>query len=455
MANNNLLSKISNYFFPTPDNQISGSGTANWRQVNDVKKNLRGYISPVQLQRLRHDVQMWRDAVKEAETAYYPHRVRMQRMYIDTILNGHTLACLTRRKEHTTLREFCFKNEAGEENEDLKKLFEKKWFNKYISYSWDAIAYGYSLISLGDLINDAFPEIDIIRRFNVSPDRLNVTSYVYAVSGAQFLEEPYVNWHCWVDTHSDLGISKVGYGILYNVALCEIMCRNLLGQNADAAELYGMPTRVGTTQKTDEEERQQFEMALANMGSAGYILKDALDEVELVESKGNGQGFKIYADFEKRLEQKISKIILGHADALDSTPGKLGANQGEESPVYQALEDKQKQDAKFIQDAVNDVLVPKLIALGFRDAEKLLEYKFCFSNNKELEEKRIFEDKANMQTAQIALTMKNAGLKMDAAYFTERTGIPAIESEAKEDVTEEEKKTFTARVKNKLNNLYS
>ena len=60
-----------------------------------------------------------------------------------------------------------------------------------------------------------------------------------------------------------------------------------------------------------------------------------------------------------------------------------------------------------------------------------------------------------MQTAQIALTMKNAGLKMDAAYFTERTGIPAIESEAKEDVTEEEKKTFTARVKNKLNNLYS
>lgn len=137
MANNNLLSKISNYFFPTPDNQISGSGTANWRQVNDVKKNLRGYISPVQLQRLRHDVQMWRDAVKEAETAYYPHRVRMQRMYIDTILNGHTLACLTRRKELTTLREFCFKNEAGEENEDLKKLFEKKWFNKYISYSRD------------------------------------------------------------------------------------------------------------------------------------------------------------------------------------------------------------------------------------------------------------------------------------------------------------------------------
>lgn len=445
----NFFDRVKNYWFPTPETPIQQGG-GDWRKV-DTTKNLRGYISPVQLQRLRHDVQMWRDAIKEAENAYYPHRVRMQRMYIDTILNGHTLACVNRRKELTLLRDFQFKDENGEANEDLKKLFNKKWFAQFLDYALDAQYYGYSLIKLDDLINDAFPNIGIIRRFNVSPDRLNVTSYVYAISGAQFLEEPYVDWHVWVPTSNETGISNCGYGLLYQVAIYEILCRNLLGNNADASELYGMPTRVGKTQKTDEVERGEFESALANMGSAGYILMDALDEVELIESKGNGQGFKIYADFEKRLEQKISKIILGHADALDSVAGKLGATQGEESPAWMALRDKQQLDGAFLEDVVNDILVPKLIKLGFRDAEQLLKYRFCFSNTHEVVEARAREDEMNLKTAQIAQTMKNAGLKMDAAYFEERTGIKVTEITEPEPVNEP---AFNQRVQNRLKELY-
>lgn len=444
-----FLDNIKNYVFPTPSNPLSEVG-AEWRSVKSTEKNLRNYITPVQLQRLRHDVQMWRDAVKEAEQAWYPHRVRMQRMYIDTILSGHTLACVERRKDLTLLRDYCFKNEAGVENEDLKKIFNQKWFAQFLNYALDAQYYGYTLVTLGDLVNDNFPELGIVRRFNISPDRLNVTSYVYALSGAQFLEEPYVDWHVWIPTSTDIGISKVGYGLLYNVAIYEILCRNLLGNNADASELYGMPTRIGTTTKTEEDERRAFESALANMGSSGYILKDALDEVELLETKGNGQGFKIYADFEKRLEAKISKIILGHADALDSTPGKLGASQGEENPAWMAMRDKQQKDGAFLEDVVNDILVPKLQKLGFKGAELLSEYKFCFENTHEIKEATEYENAQSLQVATIALTMKNAGLKMDAKYFEERTGIPteAVEEQQVQNVP------FGEKIKNKLANIY-
>jgi hypothetical protein len=75
-------------------------------------KNLSGYIAPVQLQRLRHDIQMWREAVTEAENAWYPQRVRMQRMYIDTILSGHTLACFQKRKDLTLMRDWTFKEKT-------------------------------------------------------------------------------------------------------------------------------------------------------------------------------------------------------------------------------------------------------------------------------------------------------------------------------------------------------
>lgn len=431
--------KTKNYVFPTTQNKPVGK---------EVVRDLRNYISKVQLQRLRHDVQMWRDAISEAEQAYYPHRIKMQRMFIDTILNGHTLACINRRKDLTTLREFCFKNAVNEENEDIKKQLNKPWFNKIIEYILEAKFFGYTLIEMGDLVADDFPNLSIIRRFNISPDRLNVTSMIYSLSGINFLEEPYCDFHIWVPTSTDVGVSPVGYGLLYNVAVYEIICRNLLGNNADAAEIYGMPQRKGRTQKTEEAERAEFAQSLQNMGSAGWILLDAQDEVDLIESKGNGQGFKIYPDLEKRLEAKISKIVLGHSDALDSTPGKLGAGQGgDESPAAQALRDKQTSDGSFVEDIINGVVIPKLINLGFNIDT---DYPFTFDNNQEVVELRKNEDKNNQVTAEIAYTMKQAGLKMDAKYFTERTGIPATE----DVVVPPSPPVFNKRVKNKLKALY-
>ncbi len=413
--------------------------------AKNSERDLRNFISPVQLQRLRHDVAMWRECIQEAELAYFPHRVKMQRMYLDTVFNGHTYACIKRRKQLTLLREWEFINKEGEESEKNEEILNKKWFSELLDYILDARFFGYSLIALGDITDGNFNDLSIVKRANISPDRLTVNHLVYALSGADFLEEPYKDWHVWVPTTSDNGISKCGYGLLYQVALYEIICRNLLGANADAAELYGMPVRVGTTTKTDELERAEYASALANMASSGWILKDAMDELELLESKGNGQGFKIYADLEQRCEKKISKIILGHADALDSISGKLGGGQGEDSPTSQALRDVQTEDGAFVEDLINNVVIPKLINLGLKiDAN----YKFCFTNNEEKgreEKERITTNKA---FADIALTMKNAGLEMDAKYFEEQTGIPATKSMAIET------KPFTDSIKNKLAKIY-
>ena len=418
------------------------------RTVNPaaVERNLGRFIAPVQLQRFRHDVQMWREAITEAENAWYPHRVRMQRMFIDTILSGHTLACRDRRNNLTLMREWCFKDANGNENEDLKKLFDKPWFSLFKKYVLDAQAYGYSLVSLGDCVDGNFKDLSIIRRWNVSPDRKNVTSLVYALQGIDFTEEPYRDWHIYVSTPSETGQSICGYGYLYNVALYEIMCRNLLGNNADAVELYSMPTRIGTTNKAGEE-RQALLDTLINMGSAGAVVIDELDKIEFVESKGNGQGFKLFPDFEQRLEKKISKIILGHADAMDSTPGKLGGGQGEESPVHEALESIKMADGALLEDVVNNELIPRLINIGFAiDAN----YKFCFDNNSELQEQRCYEDDANLKTAQIAQTLKNAGLDVDAAYIEERTGIKVTKAAAPAFPAKPMSKEF----KNKLSKLY-
>jgi len=442
----NKVQSIKNYFFPVPDTSSAAKFVASKKET---EKNLRNSIAKVQFQRFRQDIKTWRDAVSEAERAIFPFRVRMQRIYQDTILNGHVDACWERRSDLTLLRDFKICNEKGEESEELKKYFRNittdatgeqvnsaSWFDDFIQYTLDSKGFGYSLIALGDLKNDAFPNITVVPRQNVSPDRKCVAPFEYATTGENFLEEPFSTWHIYVPTSTKLGVTDCGYGLFYGVAYYEIFLRNNMGYNADFIEMFNQPIRVGKTQKTEEAERAEFEALLRDMGHNAYmLLDDGIDEVSLVESSNAGTGWQSYENFEQRCEKKISKIILGHADALDSIPGKLGGGDGEESPAAKALRDKQVKDGNLVQNVVNNKLIPRMRKLGFPIP---LDYHYELVNDAEKELFRRREDNSNKVTAEIAQTMKNAGLQMDPAYFQERTGIPtaAAQTSNSEQITQ-------------------
>jgi hypothetical protein len=433
MSKRNRISQAKNFLNFNTQNlgQQQNLGT----NKADPSRNLAEYISPIQLTRLRQDVASWRDSFNEAERAYYPFRVKQQRMYIDTILNGHVFALMERRKDLSLLRSFKVCDEAGEQSDVLTQMMQKQvWFQDFISYAMDALFFGYSLISLGDIVNESMQESTLVPRWFVSPDRHQVGSYIYSPSGKDFREAPQSDWHIYVKTKSDNGTSPCGYGLFHQIALYEIYLRNTIGYNADFVELYAMPYRVGKTTKTTDEERSQLETAIKNMGSAGYAIIDPMDEIEFLESRLGGTGYKSYESLEQRCQKTVSKLILGHADAVDSTPGKLGAGQGAKdgsntdgSPVGMALSDKQARDAKFIEPIVNRQLFPRLKTIqeltGFKDVIIPEGYHFEYVNDNEDEELRSREDTTNLVTAQIAQTMKSAGLQMDAKYFSDRTGI--------------------------------
>lgn len=392
------------------------------RNPENLKKNLAGYIAPVTFQRFRQDVMTWRDSFTEAENQWYPHRVKMQRLFIDTINNGHVYACMERRKDLTLLRKWEFVNKSGKVDQRTTDYFQntvagksqnKDWFNKFLNYSLDSLFFGYSLIALGDLVNDEFSNLDLIKRWNISPDRRNVTNFVYSISGAMFDEEPYSNWHVYIDTPTEIGASRCGYGLLAKVGLYEVFLRNILGFNGDFIELYAQPYRVGKTTKQQETERGEFAAAIQQMGSAGWALIDPEDEITFLEANAAGTGYKAYDNLEVRLEKKISKIILGHADAMDSIPGKLG-NSTEKSPAEKALDDKQTKDGSFIAEVVNNLLIPKMRTLGFLIPEDVTA---VLKNDAEIME-------LNNWVISQAVEMKKAGLQMDEQYFTQQTGIP-------------------------------
>jgi hypothetical protein len=428
--------------FANPFSQIKTS-------PNDLKKDLRNYIAPVQFAREKQDVAAWRDVVTEVENAWYPQRIKQQRLYIDTVLDGHVFSCIDKRRDLTLMRKIEFVNKAGVKDQRTTDYFlntvknegqNKEWFNKFLTHSFNSLFYGYSLITLGSIVNDEFPDLNIIKRWNVSPDRLNVTNFVYALSGANFLEEPYKNWHVYCDTLNEIGTSKSGYGLLYVVALYSIFLRNLTGFNGDYAEMSTQPYRVGKTTKIDTE-RDVFARALQDLGSNGSALIDPEDDIAFLNTSNGSTAYQVFGDFETRLKATISKVMLGHADAIDSVPGKLG-NSTAKSPADKAMEDKQVKDGSFMSNIINSKLLPNMRALGFLIPDDVVA---VFKNDAEI------IDNQNAFIAQ-SVEIKKAGLQIDPEEFTKKTGIK-VTVDSKPMPTENPL-GLNKNVKNKLEKLY-
>jgi phage gp29-like protein len=380
-------------------------------------------VIPQQLQRLRQDAATRKEAINEAEQAYFPFRVKLQQLYLNTMDNLHIAACIERRKDLTLLRKWEFRNAAGEIDKETTDLFcntinkqtqLKTWFNNYLSYVLDALYFGYSLINLNDIINDEFPKIETLKRWNISPDRCTLSSYPYLTTGIDFInDEAYNKFLVWVNTPNNTGISSCGYGLFYQLSMLEIFLRNLIGYNGDFVELFAQPFRVGKTNKTEDSEREAFADILRNMGTSGWAMIDEHgEEINFLETSLGGTGWQGYDNFEQRLQAQCSRFILGHEDAISSKAGKLG-NDHSESPAELAMQDKATKDAAFLLPYVNNVLFDKMRALGFNIPEGTVA---CMKNDKE-------ELSIAKTFAMLGKQIKEAGFQMDPQQFTEKTGI--------------------------------
>lgn len=430
----NLFTKISNKV-----EQLTSKG----------RENKRVRIAQAVVSRIRQDATTRKEAIAEAEQPYFPFRVKMQTMFLNTAENGHIIACVNRRKGLTLLRKWEFINASGSVDQKVTDMFcetskgktmKKAWFKNFLSFALDADYFGYSLIFLGDIQNNTFVGTEVVRRTHISPDRFEVTAYENLTQGVKFLEDESVkDNYVYVSTPNKLGTSPCGYGMYCELAMYEIFLRNLLGFNGDYLEVNIAPFRQIKSIVTEESERKELENIAREMGSQGFAITEPDVDILFHASGGNGTGWKAFGDTEQRLEDKCSQIILGHSDAIKSTPGKLG-NDNSESPAQQALEDKQTEDGENMVALVNNVLIPKMRAQGFNIPEGTVAR--MINDNEDVEN-------ANKVISQ-AKEMKAAGLQMDAKYFTEQTKIPVSEML----VTPPSNPTLPSRISNRLKEMY-
>jgi Protein of unknown function (DUF935) len=448
-----FLDKVFKNFTPSTGSISRRTDPITSTQVEISGKKPSTYSVPLQLSRYRQDVASWRYAMEKAEQAYFPQRVDMQRMYYDTVLNGHVQACIQKRKNLTLLRTFEMVDANNNINEEWTNYFKSQWFYDLLGGVIDAQFFGYTLEQIGSIRNNRPVSMTSIARHNVSPDRLTIAQFPYDLAGLKFDDPNLVwaggkpfDWTIYIPTPTDVGTSKCGFGLLYKIGIYEIQLRNLLGFNADYLQSYGQPLRVAKTNKLQgDPEYKQLENFLRNAGADAYIMLDPTDEIEFVEASSSSAAKSPFANFEERMIKFISKVALGHADAIDSTPGKLG-NDSQNSPAQISLAEIQAVDGRMAESIVNYEAIPKLQNLGISIPQGLT---FRFNNDQERIDQRANEDKNNLVVAQVAQTLKNSGFDVDEKYITDRTGITVSKSAPVEVAP-----TFDPSIKNKLASLY-
>jgi len=171
-------------------------------------------------------------------------------------------------------------------------------------------------------------------------------------------------------------------------------------------EKFGMPHVIGKLPRNaGNPEREELTEALSNMVRDAIAVVPDDASVELLEQAAGGTGSSdIYERHARYHDGEISKCILGHAAAADSTPGRLGNETGAMDVRSDIIDD----DSSMVMETM-DMLIHNIFELN----PTLGQYRprFELYEEDDVDTARADRDAKLLETGQVRLTKK---------YFTRR-----------------------------------
>lgn len=307
----------------------------------------------------KQDNKRWRAAWQMALNVDNPRRGALYDIYTDVLIDMHLTGCFTQRFHKTLLKSFVLVDADNNENPDALKIFESKWFHNFLLYSLDSIAWGHSLIQLGDIITDAngvmkFDDVELVPRKHVMPEfgLLLREPGDSPDQGITYREGDIANWCVEVGKRNDLGL-------LLKCAPHSLSKKNVMAYWDVFGEIFGMPLRVGTTTSQNPADRRQIEVMMEEMGAAGWGLFPEGTTIEFKESS-RGDAYNVYDKRIDRANSEMSKGVLGQTMTIDN-----GSSLSQSETHLEVFENICAADALVMENLVNDDLIPKMIRLGF------------------------------------------------------------------------------------------
>lgn len=300
-----------------------------------------------------NDLLKWKNALDMANSVGIYNREILHEVYRQVWRDSHVQSQWNTRKMKVKHRQFALRDNTTDEESQLTDYLQTDWFLRFIDEAMDSLMWGFSLIQfgrwsdgkfqsfrMGDEIRDSVYSID---RDYVKPELGIVANGTNDINGINFYNPKY--WVLFIGKSHDLGL-------LEKISELQLIKRNATLNWSEWAEIFGMDMRYAKTDAQDQQRRDLLTQ-LKNMGANGIGVFSPDDTIEF-KGTSRSDAFKVYNELIRYVDEQISKVIFGQ-DVISNNTGQVVGKTGENvAKLYGNA------DAVFIQNIVNDMLLPFL-----------------------------------------------------------------------------------------------
>ncbi|WP_372472695.1 DUF935 family protein [Capnocytophaga sp. ARDL2] len=345
----NIYKKAESFFLQRANPQLL-------KVVAEMKNFRSGALSAS----LTHSVQNisaksledWKMAVLMATNPENPNRLFLYQLYENLKLDNHLISVIESRILHSQRSNFKIVNDKGDENQNLSWLFQRSWFEDFISLALWSKFEGTKLLELFTT-NEAgeLAEITEIPMPNFNTAKGIITKENGEENGWDYRKGKYANYYIQVGKDKDLGI-------LSPMAPTILAKKLAMGSWLDFVEKYGIPPLFITTEREDERRMGELWDMAVDFKAANFMIGRGNEKFEIPNiTSTNAQ--EVFDRLIERANSEISKRILGGTGLTDEK-GFVGSVEIQ----YQLAKDRFESDKLFLQNLINGELIPRLIKLS-------------------------------------------------------------------------------------------
>jgi len=256
------------------------------------------------------EIKDWKLAIASATDPYYPRRGELCRFYQSLKLDNHLASVIDSRIMRVQRSSYKIVNEKGEENEDLKKLLERPWFDDMVRLVVGKNFQGTTLIELFDLDeNGELSHVKEIPQTNFIAQSGIIVNYEFDTDGISYKDGIYSDYYIQVGDDWELGM-------LNELAMIILAKKLGLGSWMSYIDKFGVPPVFVTTDRQDPKRTEELFDMLTNFRSNNFTILKGNEKVE-IPNNYNSDAYQSFKALNEFADEQISKRVLGNTASTD------------------------------------------------------------------------------------------------------------------------------------------
>lgn len=385
----------------------------------------------------KKEIKDWTNAVMTATDPENPRRADLMRFNQSLLLDLHLASVIDTRILRVQRSSYKIVNEKGEENEELKALLERPWYDDLVRLTVGKTFQGTTLIELFDTNEEGeLLRVSEIPQSNFLPHKGIIINEEWDDNGTSYIEGTYKDYYVQVGNAWELGM-------LNELAMIVLAKKLGLGSWMGYIEKLGIPPIFAITERMDPGRRDELFEMLENFKSNHFAVLQGNEKIEIPNNLGNDAFNSFKSLINDICNKELSKRVLGGSAMVDEKSF-VGSAEVQE----RVAQDRHEADKLLFKYYFNTQIRQRLAKISSLYAG-FASHTLVWDNQETLDINGYID----------AVQKLSSAFDFDIEEVKNRTGLPIIgtktlnsdtgipNSATKEDKTDSQKKKTSANLK--------